>query len=401
MAVLIVVALMACAEGAHAQGAALTEPRAALDRALECHGALGGDGPPPVILVHGTGSTPEESFGFGYLSALPRRGFAVCTVRLPGLGLVDQQRSIQYVVHAVREVARLSGRKVSLVGYSQGATLATYATYLWPDLPAKLDDVIGLAGPYQGTTTANDRCADGRCPVFAWQFRSASKLNAAFHAARRPAGPSCTAIATAFDDVVAPAPGAARLDGAANVVLQDVCALRPIDHYLLIGDAVTFALVLDALTHAGPVDPSRVDPATCLQTLVPGADLVQTVTAPVAIANTIARVAAAPDVDREPALRCPLDPADCPAPQVRLTRRCAAGGRLRVALAGDVDAVRSADFKLAKRLVRRVAVGPFTATLPARTLTRAGRARLRAVAALASPPGGRVVLERTLPGCAA
>ena len=307
--------LLAGAAQARAQGAALTEPQAQLERALECHGPLGGDGPPPVILVHGTGSTPEESFGFGYVTALPKRGIPACTVRLPARALVDQQRSIQYVVHAVREVARRSGRKVSLVGHSQGATLVTYATYLWPDLPAKVDDVIGLAGPYQGTTTADDSCADASCPVFAWQFRRASRLNAAFHGARQPRGPSYTAIATAIDELVAPAPGAARLEGAANIVIQDVCALRPIDHYLLTGDAVTYALVLDALTHPGPADRSRFDATTCLQTVLPGADLVQTaVTAPVAIANAITSIATAPEVDREPALRCPFDPADCPRP---------------------------------------------------------------------------------------
>ncbi len=238
--------------------------------------------------------------------------------------------------------------------------------------------------------------------MFAWQFRRASNINAAFHAARQPAGPSYTAIATAIDELVAPAPGAARLEGAANIVIQDVCALRPIDHYLLTGDAVTYALVLDALTHPGPADRSRFDPTTCLQTVLPGADLAQTaVTAPVAIASAISSIATAPEVDREPALRCPFDPADCPAPQVRLTRRCAPGGALRVALAGDVDAVRSADFKLGRRLVRRAAGAPFATTLTPRTLKRAGRSRLRAVASLTEPPGGRVILARPLPRCAA
>ena len=400
-AALMLVVLVGATQ-ARAQGAALTEPQAELERALECHGPLTGDGPPPVILVHGTGSTPEESFGFGYVTALPKRGIPACTVRLPGRALVDQQRSIQYVVHAVREVARRSGRKVSLVGHSQGATLVTYATYLWPDLPAKVDDVVGLAGPYQGTTTADDSCADAKCPVFAWQFRRASNINAAFHAAPQPTGPSYTAIATAIDELVAPAPGAARLESAANIVIQDVCALRPIDHYLLTGDAVTYALVLDALTHPGPAERSRFDPGTCLQTVLPGADLAQTaVTAPVAVANAVTSIATAPEVDREPALRCPFEPADCPAPQVRLTRRCAPGGALRVALAGDVDAVRGADFKLGTRLVRRAAGAPFATTLTPRTLRRAARSRLRAIASLQSPPGGRVILARTLPRCAA
>jgi hypothetical protein len=77
----------------------------------------------PVILVHGTGSTPEESFSFGYQAALPKLGIPVCTVRLPERGTVDQQRSIQYVVYAIREVTRRAGRKVSLLGTARARSL--------------------------------------------------------------------------------------------------------------------------------------------------------------------------------------------------------------------------------------------------------------------------------------
>jgi len=402
--VVAMVGLAMGAAGAHAEvpGPALTEPRQALERALQCRGDLSGARRPAVILVHGTGSSPEESFSFGYAHALPTLGFPVCTVRLPEHGLVDTQRSIQYVVYAIREVARLSRRTVSLIGHSQGATLATYAPYFWPDLPAMIDDVIGLAGAYQGTTTVDETCADGACPVVAWQFRRGSNLNAAYRNTPKPAGPSFTAIATSFDQLVTPAPQAARLDGASNVVIQDLCAARPIDHYLLVGDAVAFALALDALTHPGPTDPSRFVPATCLQTIIPGADLANAaVTAPVAIVNAIVRAAAAPDVDREPALRCPFDAGDCPPPQLRLTRRCVEGGRLRIALTGDVHAVRYVDFKLGRRLVRRDVNKPFTGTIGAGVLRRARRARLRAIAYVDGPKNTRVIVSRARPRCGA
>jgi triacylglycerol lipase len=405
MVAALAVAVLGLATGAAssraaAPGAALTEPDQALRQALECQGDLGGAGRPAAILVHGTGSSPEESFSFGYAHVLPKLGFPVCTVRLPDHGLVDMQRSIQYVVYAIREVARRSGRPVSLVGHSQGAVLAVYAPYLWPDLAASIDDVVGLAGPYRGTTTADGSCADGACPVFAWQFRTASRLNAAYRARPQPAGPSFSAIATAFDQVVTPAPQAALLQDARNVVIQDLCPARPIDHLLLAADAVAFALALDALTHPGPADPSRFDPATCLQTIIPGADLAAAaVTAPAAGARALARLAGAPEVDREPALRCPFDAADCPAPQVRLTRRCASGGRLRFALAGDVQAVRAVDFKLGRRLVRRDARAPFAGTLGARVVRRNRRSRLRAVVELDGPAPTRVILSRPLPRC--
>jgi hypothetical protein len=158
-------------------------------------------------------------------------------------------------VHAVREVSRRAGRRVSLVGHSQGALLATYAPQFWPDLPAKVDDVVGLAGPYQGTQRANESCADGTCPATSWQFRAGSNLNRAFQSGPRPAGPSFTSVATAFDELVTPAPAAARLDGARNVVVQDLCPGRPVEHFAIVGDAVAYALALDAITHPGPADP--------------------------------------------------------------------------------------------------------------------------------------------------
>jgi triacylglycerol lipase len=401
-----IVGLALAAPGARAEtpdtGASLTESRQALQRALECRGALRRAERMPVLLVHGTGSSPLESFSFGYAHALAGLGFPVCTVRLPGNGLVDMQRSIQYVVHAIREAARISQRKVSLIGHSQGALLATYAPYFWPDLPAKVDDVIGLAGPHRGTTGADAACAGGTCPVFTWQFRTRSKLGAAFRDKPRPTGPSFTAIATAFDELVLPGPQAARLNGASNVVIQDLCPARPVEHFGLVADAVAYALALDALTHRGAANPSRFNPATCLQALIPGADLAQAaVIAPRAIANAIARFAAAPVVGREPMLRCPFDVGDCPTPQVRLTRRCTSAGHLRIALAGDVEAVRDVDFKLDRRRIRRDVSEPFAGIVDARVLRRARRARLRAVVHLDRPRGTRLILARSLPRCGA
>jgi hypothetical protein len=88
-------------------------------------------------------------------------------------------------------------------------------------------------------------------------------------------------------------------------------------------------------------------------------------------------------------------------PELRLTRRCVGGGRLRVTLGGpEAELVREVAVKAGRRTLARDRSAPFTVTLRRADLrrARAGRASLRAVAGLDT--GGRpVVLERALPGC--
>jgi hypothetical protein len=57
----LLLAVKASAASGAASGARLTEPPAARGQALQCHGSPKGSARAPVILVHGTGSTPEES----------------------------------------------------------------------------------------------------------------------------------------------------------------------------------------------------------------------------------------------------------------------------------------------------------------------------------------------------
>ena len=409
----LVIAGLVGAGPASAQTVApLTEPSDALARALECGSGVDGATRTPVVLVHGTGSTPEESFAFGYQEALPKLGIPVCTVRLPERGTVDQQRSIQYVVFAIREVNRRAGRRVSLLGHSQGALLATFAPQFYADLVPLIDDVVGLAGPYQGTQTANNDCADGMCSATSWQFRMGSNLNRAFMSGGRPAGISFTAVATQFDQLVTPAPDAARLDGATNIVIQDICPGRTVDHFAIVGDAVGYAIALDAFTNAGTADAARVDRASCAQTFPPGADGARF--DPQSITNAVIGLTTAPQLDREPPLVCPFDPAACaagvsgtPAPSgtpgssqrspMRLTRTCAGAGRLRVRLAGGTARVRRVEFRIGTRVVARDATAPFSRVLSRRTLRRSSATRLRAVAVTSA--GSRVVLSRTLPRC--
>ncbi len=229
-----------------------------------------------VLLVPGTGSKPEEAWSWGYAPALAADGFATCTVALPDDGLGSFTTAATRVRRAIKATARLAERRISVVGHSQGGALPVWAVKFWPGAAEKVKDVISLAGPFGGTQLGNELCTAGRCATLAWQLRVGAQHVSALQHAPLPTGrqaPSVTSIAGLYDEIVRPQPAASMLDGAANVILQDVCAHDPSEHGLILGDPVGYALTIDALTHRGPADPGRLPATTCEQTFIPHGDL--------------------------------------------------------------------------------------------------------------------------------
>lgn len=128
-------------------GPLLTIPEDELAAAAWCDPSVApGSNKQTVLLIHGTGSTPDESWGWGYQNALPKDGFAVCTVTLPERAVGDISISVQYAVYAARYAFEKSGHKIALIGHSQGGFIAVWIAKFWPDIAKKTTDVISLAG---------------------------------------------------------------------------------------------------------------------------------------------------------------------------------------------------------------------------------------------------------------
>jgi len=258
---------------------ALETDQATLDRALLCTPLQHPD-KPPVLLVHGTFTAGFEQYDWSYLPLLADRGYDVCLVTYPDRGLGDQQVSAEYVVNALRRVHARSGRKVALVGHSQGASMPRWAVKWWPSARAALDDFVMLAGPNHGTTATTGLTALlaqvpglgslplGLLPASFYQFDPASNFVKAMNRGEEAPGDiSYTSIYSGFyDELVEPAAPVptAGLDwgqhraNVANILLQDICPGRFVDHVTIgLTDALAFALVLDALEHPGPADPAR------------------------------------------------------------------------------------------------------------------------------------------------
>lgn len=270
MAVVVAALTMALAGVVHAPaqaaaGPALETPKSTLDRALSCNTNLAKAKKDPVLLVHGTGGTPSENFDWNLGVILPEQGYPICEVTIPAGGMGDLQGNVEYVVRAIRRMAATSGRQVSAIGHSQGAFLISYALRIWPDLAAKVDDVIGYAGTYTyGTDAAKGFCLMPCSEAF-MQFVPGSHLLSALAKYPLPAGPSYTAYTSRYDELVLPQPKAGTLvaPGARNYVVQDMCPLDTAEHLLIIGEEPTVELTLDALGHPGPASLTRIGKVTC------------------------------------------------------------------------------------------------------------------------------------------
>jgi triacylglycerol lipase len=249
-------------------------PLRVLDAALECRSRLSGSGrAEPVLLVHGTNVTRERNWSVGYWPALAAAGFEVCWVQLPDAATGDIQDSAEYVARAIDVLHGQSGELVDVVGHSQGGLIPRWSIKYFPP-GAWVDDYVAFASPNHGTKLVEDFTEQGdRCSRSCWQMRPGSQfLSALNDGDETPGRISYTSIYTAADEVVTP-PETARLDGASNIQLQDICPGRPVEHALMAVDALTWELTIDALTHVGPADPDRISRRVCFRTTLPGARL--------------------------------------------------------------------------------------------------------------------------------
>lgn len=271
--VLLVTGLALPAAGETAEpGPRLETPVAVLDDAISCSPRLRHK---VVLLVHGTSVTADENWSWNYVKALPHEGFDVCTVQMPDRLLGDIQTTSEYVVHAIRVIARRSGQRIDVVGLSQGALQPRWALRWWPDLRNLVDDYISMAGTNHGSVFADGSCATDCLPSLWQQRTSGSQFQTALNSGdETPGAVSYTSVYSLTDEIiqpVAPTPVAA-IRGASNIAVQDICPGRYVGHVASASDAAYYGAVVDALKHVGPADPSRVDRNFCTQQFMPYVD---------------------------------------------------------------------------------------------------------------------------------
>ncbi|MHB8690312.1 MAG: esterase/lipase family protein [Solirubrobacteraceae bacterium] len=323
-------------------GPPLSIPVASLQKALVCTSSVAHASRAPILLVPGTTVNPSE-FAWNWEPALAAQGWPYCTIDLPGNGMGDIQIAGEYVAYAIRTMYAQAGRKIDIVGHSQGGMVPRWALRFWPDTRAMVADLVGMSPSNHGTIDAQVLCA-ASCAPSIWQQRNNSKFIAALNSGEETfPGIAYTDIYTNTDQVVVPNFGpkaSSALAGGGgeitNVAIQQVCPGDTTEH-IGIGmyDNTAYAITMEALTHPGAADPALVDRSVCLHPLMPGIDPLTFATS---YAGTLELLSSTlliyPHVSAEPSLACYVT-ASCPGPQTpsakpRSTRSRSAGHHRRV-----------------------------------------------------------------------
>ncbi len=228
----------------------------------------------PVLLVHGTTTNAREQSDWAYKPFLLGRGFHVCAVTYPDRGLNDMQVSAEFIAFAVNTAFEKYGRKVDMVGHSQGALVPRWSIRYWDSVREHVDDFVMLAGPQHGTIVAEPSRLGMGSEVM-HQFRADSNFITTLNAGdETPGDISYTSIYTWFDELVQPqlpaSTSALQCDDelrCSNFYLQDVCPGRPTDHVAIgTSDAAVAEMVVQAFLTNGALDPAAVSPDVCVAT---------------------------------------------------------------------------------------------------------------------------------------
>lgn len=206
--------------------------------------------PGPVLLVPGYGGNGAA------LAALAGRiaatGREARVLELPGDGTGDLSAQVRVLDDAVDEALAAGAPSVDVVGYSTGGVV----TGLWvarDDGAAKARRIVTLGSPLNGTSLAGAGAVavPDACPPACRQIASGSAELAELARAGVGGALPWLSVWTTDDETVTP-PDTARLAGAENVAVQDLCAGARIGHGDLPTDPAVVGLVLGWLGAGSP-----------------------------------------------------------------------------------------------------------------------------------------------------
>lgn len=242
----------------------------------------------PVILVPGTAIPAGMTYHFSFSQlgkALPEAD--VVWVNIPRASLNDAQTNGEYVAYAINYISAISSdSNVAAISWSQGGLDVQWALKYWPSTRDVVEDFIAISPDFHGTDLRFFVCPlldPLACTPSIWQQGPETEF---IHTLRADGGDSAyvptTIVYSSFDEIVQPMSGPnasailsdIRDIGVTNNHIQTICPNEPAGgiylHEGVLYNSLAWALAVDALTHDGPGDPSRIDIDTvCSQILAP------------------------------------------------------------------------------------------------------------------------------------
>ena len=215
-------------------------------RSVSGGGAADQSQPGAVIVVPGYGGTASDVMPI--VDELRREGRTAIAFQPTGGGTGDLRVQAKRLADlAQRTIDRTGIASVDVVGYSAGGVVAG----LWvarDDGAAKARRIVTIGAPLAGTTLAALGASEApdACPTACRQLAPGSTVLAELARAGVGAALPWLSLWTADDRTVTP-PESARLPGAVNVRLQDLCPGAVVSHDALPGNPAVAGVVTAAL----------------------------------------------------------------------------------------------------------------------------------------------------------